>query len=128
MFRVPFSRYRKFAIESTFDFGFVVYAVEANDTLEEDVQLRVRGRVLSHFEERLEYVADHLLEVVDRFGRLIERIETWNLNQPPDIVGEQLVVHNPGSELVPFARITAINTDAPLNLSSLTYGDAMMLT
>ena len=56
LFRGPLFWGREFAIETSFDFGFVVNGVEANHPLEEDVQFRVSGRVFCYFEEGLEDV------------------------------------------------------------------------
>jgi hypothetical protein len=40
--RVPIFRQREFAVETTFSFRLVINRIEADDTLKEDVELRVR--------------------------------------------------------------------------------------
>lgn len=44
------------SIQPSFRFRLVVYAIEANHALEEDVQLGVRSWIFCHFEQRLEDV------------------------------------------------------------------------
>lgn len=43
-------------MEAPLGLGLVVDAVEADDALEEDVQLGVRSRILGHLEQRKENV------------------------------------------------------------------------
>jgi hypothetical protein len=47
---------RELFVDAAFDLALVVDGVEADDALEEDVQLRVRARVARDFKERLEDV------------------------------------------------------------------------
>lgn len=54
--RVPIFRQREFAVQPPFSFRLVIDTVEADDTLQEDVQLGMARWVTSDFEERVEDV------------------------------------------------------------------------
>ena len=45
---------------------------------------------------------------------LVDVIETRDLDEPADIVGIELVVDDPPSQLVPLIALPAIDADPPL--------------
>ncbi|KAH3683267.1 hypothetical protein WICPIJ_005736 [Wickerhamomyces pijperi] len=78
------------------------------------VQLWVLLRILGDFEEWLEEVPQNVLERVYLVGLLVDVVQSWNLNQPSDIVTDQVVVNDPRSKLVPFINRTTIDGDTVL--------------
>lgn len=78
------------------------------------------------FEEGLEDVDDNLLKVLHQFRRFVHIEETRNLDQPSDVRGEELVIDNPGRELIPLLEISTIDGYTPfyhLVLASLEIGN-----
>lgn len=64
---------------------------------------RVRPR-----QKRGERTVDDLFEVVDVAALLEDVVESGDLNEPSDVVGEELVVDDPFGKLVPLAGV-AVN-------------------
>lgn len=75
----------------------------------------MRVRILGHLEQWLEEVDNDLLEIVHQAARLVDVKESRHLDEPANVIGKEFVVHDPGSELVPFIERSAIDGDAPLN-------------
>lgn len=86
LLRGPLLRDGELPVESSLWLAFVVDAVEADDSLKEDVQFRMAARILGDFKKRLEYIPDHVLKVVESTLRFIQRIEPRYLNQPSNVV------------------------------------------
>lgn len=106
--------------------AFVIDAIEANDPLQEDVELGVACRVFGHLEQRLEDVYNDLLEIVHQTSCLVHIEQAWYLNEPSHVGGKEFVVNNPSCELVPLINVSTVNGDAPfyeLILACLEIGD-----
>src|ERR1700744_2905448 len=80
---------------TAFRFALIVNAVEADDTLEEDVQLRMARGILGDLKQRLEEVDHDLLKVFHQSTGLVDVKEPRNLDQPPDVWRKELVVNYP---------------------------------
>jgi hypothetical protein len=126
---LPHLWYRELLEQSPLDFALIVDTVEADDTLKKDVKFGVRRGVLGNFEKGLEDVDNNLLKGVHKTTALVHVEETGYLDEPPDIVREKLIVHNPSCKLVPFIDRPAIDGDAPLNhlvLAGFEIGDNLL--
>lgn len=60
MLVVPKSRHWELAMNSPFRFAFIVDEIESDNALKEDMELGVRLRVTSNFEERSEDVCERI--------------------------------------------------------------------
>lgn len=129
MFSVPHFGGRELAIESSLGFGFIVDRVKSYDSLKENMELRMGRRILSYFKQRLENVlvivsvsrqglhsgmkelrtADNILKIVDQPLPLENLIKPWNLNQPPNIMRDELIVDDPFCKVVPFVDVTIVD-------------------
>jgi hypothetical protein len=92
------------------------------------VQLGVRGGVLRDLEEGLEDVLDDILEVVDQAAGFEHLVQARHLNEPADVVRDELVVHDPLGELVPLVGLAAVDGHTPLRvlvLGLLEVGDEL---
>ena len=56
LLRIPKPGVRELLVEPTFRLRLIVNAVEADDTLQEDMELRVGRRILRNLEERKENI------------------------------------------------------------------------
>jgi hypothetical protein len=74
---------------------------------------------LRGLKQRLEEVAYQLLECFHSFHRLIQGKQSRDLDEPPDVMREELVVHYPSRDLVPFVDIAAVDTDSPFDLDTV---------
>lgn len=115
MLRVPDLRYWELSVQSALRFALVINAIEANDSLEEDMKLFMAGRIFRNFEEGLKDVLDDLLKVVHQASRLVDIEQSGDLDEPPDVVREQLVVDNPCCEFIPLVECSSVNRDSPFN-------------
>ena len=56
LLRVPVRRIREFAVQPALGLALIVNAIDADNALKKDVQLRMRGRILCRFKEWCEDV------------------------------------------------------------------------
>lgn len=103
----------EFLKDAPLHFALVVNTVETDDPLKEYVELWVAARVFSHLEQRLEDVDNDLLEVVHEASGLVHIVQTRDLDEPPHVRREKLIVDDPSSQLVPFLQVATIDGDAP---------------
>jgi hypothetical protein len=82
---IPFFGNRILLVQSTLNFTLVVHAVETNDSVEENMELGVAGRVFRDLEQGPKDILHHLFEVFHEPGVLIHIVKTWNLDKPPHI-------------------------------------------
>lgn len=52
-------------------------------------------RIPGDLEQGLEDIMDHIFKVLDSLGSFVNVVESWNLDQPADVVGEELVFDHP---------------------------------
>lgn len=130
MFSVPHFGGRELAIKSPLRFGFIVDRVKPNDSLKENMKLRMGRGVLSYFKQGLENVlvtisvsrqgslhsrtkelrtADNILETVDQPLTLVNFIQSRNLNQPSNIMRDELIVDDPFCKIIPFVHVAKKN-------------------
>lgn len=50
--------------------------------------------------------ADNILEAVDQPLPLVNFIQSRNLNQPSNIMGDELIVDDPFCKIIPFIHVT----------------------
>ena len=91
-------------MNTTFRFRLVINRIEANDMLQEDVQLWMRLRVLRDFKQWPKDVVNQLLKVIDRIRFFVNAVQTWHLDEPAYIGGKKVVVTDPRGNLVPLTR------------------------
>lgn len=72
-------------------------------------------RVFGDFEERPEEIHNDLLKVVHQPTAFVHIEQSRDLDQPTDVVREQLVIHNPGRQFVPLVNGFAVDRDTPLH-------------
>lgn len=53
--------------------------------------------------------ADNILKIVDQPLTLENFIKSWNLNQPPNIMRDELIVDHPFCKVVPFVDVTIVD-------------------
>lgn len=53
--------------------------------------------------------ADNILKIVDQPLPLENLIKPWNLNQPPNIMRDELIVDDPFCKVVPFVDVTIVD-------------------
>jgi hypothetical protein len=111
---VPDTGVRVLLVDATLSLRLIIDRVETNDSLKEDVKVRVARGVLGDLEQGLEDVLDDLLKVLDRLGGLVDVVQTRDLDQPTDVRREQLVVDHPVGQLVPLVLGTTIDRDTVL--------------
>lgn len=111
---VPDAGVRVLLVDAALSLGLIIDRVETNDSLEEDVEVGVAGRVLCDLEQRLEDVRDDLLKVLDRLGGLVDVVQTGYLDQPTNVGREQLVVDHPVGQLIPLILGTTVDRDTVL--------------
>lgn len=122
----PLSRNRELLENSSLNFALIVNAIESYDPLQEDMKLWMTARIFGNFKERLKHILNNLLKAVHQARRLVHVKQSRDLNEPPDIWREQLVVDYPCSQLVPLIDISAIDGNPPLYkliLTRLEIGD-----
>lgn len=56
---------------------------------------------------------NNLCEVFHQAGLSIDVVETWDLNQPSNVMREEFIVDDPFGQLVPFCDAAAVDADAP---------------
>lgn len=115
LLRVPHVRDGELSKQAPLCLALVIDTVEPNDSLEENVELLMARRVFGDLEERLEEVYNDLLEVIHQSTGFIDIEKSGDLDQPADVVGEQLVIHNPGGEFVPLVNGPAVDRNTPLD-------------
>ena len=113
LFSVPFPGDRIFSVQPALGLAFIVNTVKSDHSLEEDVKLGVAGRILRHLKQWLEDISDDLLVVLHHAAGLVNIVKTRHLNEPANVGREELVVDNPGCELVPFLQGTAVDRNPP---------------
>ncbi len=94
--------------------ALIVNAVKTDNMLQKFVQKGVTGRVDGRLKQRLKYVRQHLLEVLKTSRAAQGGENAGNLNEPAHVGGEQAVADNPLGQVVPFARVFAVDADAIL--------------
>lgn len=110
---MPISWIRELLVDAPLDLTLVVHAVKSNHSLKENVEFGMTVRIFRDFEQGLKNVGNDLRKVINQMRCLVYIIQSRYLYKPAHVGREQLVVHNPGSELVPLLQIAAINGDSP---------------
>ena len=127
LFCVPLFGGRELPIQPPLHLALVVDAIEADYSLEEYVEFRMRGWITGDFEEWLKDIVKKFLESLHGLERFVQSEETRDLDQPPDIVREKLVVNHPGGQSVPLFDTAAVDADPPFNLWSMSAADVKNL-
>lgn len=76
----------------------------------------LREGVISHLEIRLlleGLTSDDVLKALDGAALFEEVVQSRNLDEPADVVREDLVVDDPFCELIPFIHVPTVDADAP---------------
>mmetsp|Transcript_24890 Transcript_24890/g.63392 ORF Transcript_24890/g.63392 Transcript_24890/m.63392 type:complete len:255 (+) Transcript_24890:1386-2150(+) len=97
-------------------FGLVVDGVEADDLLEQQVQLRVRRRVVAHLKKRHEDVVEHLAKRAQQPIGLIHRVQPRHLYEPSVVWRVKLMLDDPFSKLVPLGLVAPVDRQPVLRL------------
>jgi hypothetical protein len=63
--------------------------------------------------ERQGHTDDNFFECVDCTSLLVYLVQSRNLNEPANVVREQIIVDDPFRKLVPLIHGSAVNTDTP---------------
>lgn len=90
------------------------------------MQLGMRRRISCDFKQRLEHILDDLLKSIHQTAGFVDVIEARDLNQPANVVGKELVIHDPRCKLIPFIYRLAVDRYAPLHhliFAGLQVGD-----
>jgi hypothetical protein len=58
----------------------------------------------------------NIFKCPDRAIGLVHLVKTGYLNQPPNVMGKELVLYNPLCEVIPFSKGPTIYTDTPLDV------------
>ena len=74
LLRIPLLWCRELSVQPRFNLAFVINTIEANNALQENVELGINGWILGHLVERLEDIYDDALKVVHLTGRLIHAV------------------------------------------------------
>jgi hypothetical protein len=56
--------------------------------------------------EVIQLTLDNILKVLDQASTLEHLVQPWHLDEPADVVRDELVVDDPFRELVPFLQVT----------------------
>ncbi len=82
-------------------------------------------------EERREQVAwkrtsNNILKGLDKSTLFVHVVQSGNLDEPPNVVGEQVIIHDPFGQFVPFVERSAIYTDSPFTVLQTPYLSAFL--